>query len=319
MAGFFYLWVFREITIMNSFSVTILGSSSALPTSHRFPTSQVVRLNEQLFLVDCGEGTQIQLRKCGFKMGRINHIFISHLHGDHIYGLPGLISSLALYGKKGELHIYAHSELQQMMEGMMKFMNEITDLTVKYHPLNFKRNAVVFEDKRIRISSFPLKHRISCCGFLFQELSTELHLDKSALEKYDVPISQRSNIKHGADLVLSDGTVIPNKQLTHPASPSRSYAFCTDTLYLPRIMPTIQGVDLLYHEATFGGDLSDLAKKTFHSTSVQAAEIARSAGAKKLVIGHFSSRYRTVDHLVEEARLIFPETYAANDGDVYEI
>ena len=304
---------------MNSFSVTILGSSSALPTSHRFPTSQVVRLNEQLYLVDCGEGTQIQLRKFGFKMGRINHIFISHLHGDHIYGLPGLISSLALYGKKGELHIYAHSELQPMMEGMMKFMNEITDLTVKYHPLNFKRNSIVLEDKRIRITSFPLKHRISCCGFLFQELSAELHLDKFALEKYDVPISQRANIKHGADLVLADGTIIPNEQLTHPASPARSYAFCTDTLYLPKILPTIQGVDLLYHEATFAGDLTDLAKKTFHSTSVQAAEIACSAKVKKLIIGHFSSRYKSVESLVEEARAIFPETHAANDGDVFEI
>lgn len=304
---------------MNSFSVTILGSSSALPTSYRYPTSQVVRLNEQLFLVDCGEGTQIQLRKYGFKMGRINHIFISHLHGDHIYGLPGLISSLVLYGKKGELHIHAHSELQQMMEGMMKFMNEITDLTVKYHPLNFKRSSVVFEDKRIRVSSFPLKHRISCCGFLFQELPSELHLDKFALEKYEVPISQRSNIKNGADLILLDGTVILNEQLTIPANPPRSYAFCTDTVFLPKIIPSIQGVDLLYHEATFGGDQMELAKKTFHSTSEQAAEMARSAGAKKLVIGHFSSRYKSVEGLVVEARTIFPETYAANDGDVYEV
>jgi ribonuclease Z len=304
---------------MNSFSVTILGSSSALPTSHRYPTSQVVRLNEQLFLVDCGEGTQIQLRKYGFKMGRINHIFISHLHGDHIYGLPGLISSLVLYGKKGELHIYAHSELQNMMEGMMKFMNEITDLTVKYHPLNFKRSAVVFEDKRIRVSSFPLKHRISCCGFLFQELPSELHLDKFALEKYEVPISQRSNIKNGADLILPDGTVIQNEQLTLPANPSRSYAFCTDTMFLPKILPSIQGVDLLYHEATFGGDQMELAKKTFHSTSLQAAEMARSARAKRLIIGHFSSRYKSVEGLVVEARTIFPETYAANDGDIYEV
>ncbi|HEY5510516.1 MAG TPA: ribonuclease Z [Prolixibacteraceae bacterium] len=304
---------------MNSFSVTILGSSSALPTSNRYPTSQVVRLNEQLFLVDCGEGTQIQLRKYGFKMGRINHIFISHLHGDHIYGLPGLISSLVLYGKKGELHIHAHSELQQMMEGMMKFMNEITDLAVKYHPLNFKRSSVLFEDKRIRVSSFPLKHRISCCGFLFQELPSKLHLDKFALEKYEVPISQRSNIKNGADLILSDGTVIPNEQLTIPANPPRSYAFCTDTVFLPKILPSIQGVDLLYHEATFGGDQMELAKKTFHSTSVQAAEMARLAGTRRLIIGHFSSRYKSVEGLVVEARTIFPETYAANDGDVFEV
>jgi ribonuclease Z len=304
---------------MNSFSVTILGSSSALPTSQRFPTSQVVRLNEQLFLVDCGEGTQIQLRKFGFKMGKINHVFISHLHGDHIYGLPGLISSLALYGKKGELHIHAHSDLPLMMEGMMKFMNEITDLKVIYHPLNFRRKSVVFEDKRIRITSFPLKHRISCCGFLFQELTTELHLDKQALEIYEVPVSQRSNIKNGADLILADGSVIPNVELTLPANPARSYAFCTDTIFKKDIVSIIAGADLLYHEATFAGDLADLARKTFHSTSVQAAELAKLAGVKKLVIGHFSSRYKSVSPLLEEARAIFPETQAASDGDCIDL
>jgi ribonuclease Z len=304
---------------MNSFSVTILGSSSALPTLHRFPTSQVVRLNEQLFLVDCGEGTQIQLRKYGFKVGRINHIFISHLHGDHIYGLPGLISSLALFGKKGELHVYAHSDLPMMMDGMMKFMNEITDLKVKYHPLNFKRSSVLFEDKRIRITSFPLKHRISCCGFLFQEMPSPLHLDKKALKIYDIPVSQRSNIKNGSDLVLLNGTIIPNNQLTLPSTPPRKYAFCTDTVVCKEISPIISGVDLLYHEATFDSNLPELAKKTYHTTSVQAAGLAKLAGVKKLVIGHFSSRYKSPVSLVEEARTIFPESYAANDGDCYEL
>lgn len=304
---------------MNSFSVTILGSSSALPTSQRFPTSQVVKLNEQLFLVDCGEGTQIQLRKFGFKMGRINHIFISHLHGDHIYGLPGLISSLALFGKKGEIHIYAHSDLPLMMEGMLKFMNELTDLKVTYHPLNFRRPSVLYEDKRIRITSFPLKHRISCCGFLFQELPGSLHLDKWALEKYDIPVSQRLNIKEGADLVLPDGTIVANSQLTAPSAPSRSYAFCTDTIFLKKILPIIEGVDLLYHEATFAGDLEELARKTFHSTSLQAAELAILAKAKKLLIGHFSSRYKSATPLVEEARTIFPDTFAAEDGACFEL
>jgi ribonuclease Z len=304
---------------MNSFSVTILGSSSALPTSQRFPTSQVVKFNEQLFLVDCGEGTQIQLRKYRFKIGKINHIFISHLHGDHIYGLPGLISSLALYGKKGEIHIYAHSDLKLMMEGMMKFMNEITDLTVKYHPLNFKRSSSLYEDKKIRITSFPLKHRIPCCGFLFQELFTELHLDKQALEQYDIPVSQRLNIKQGADLTLPDGSVIPNNELTIPPVPARSYAFCTDTLFRKSIVPLVEGVNLLYHEATFAGDMEELAKKTFHSTSLQAAEIASLARVKKLVLGHFSSRYKSVDTLVEEARTVFPDTVAASDGDCFEL
>lgn len=304
---------------MNTFSVTILGSSSALPTSNRFPTSQVVKLNEQLFLIDCGEGTQIQLRKYGFRMGRINHIFISHLHGDHIYGLPGLLSSLALYGKKGELHIYAHSELQMMMEGMMKFMNEVTDFTVKYHPLNFKRTAVVYEDKRIKISSFPLKHRIACCGFLFQELPTELHLDKSALKKFDIPVSQRLNIKNGADLILPDGTTVPNHLLTLPAKPPRSYAFCTDTILLKKNAPFLEGVDLLYHEATFAADLADLARKTFHTTSLQAAEMAVLTKTKKLLLGHFSSRYKNANQLEEEARTLFPASYAVNDGDSFEI
>lgn len=252
-------------------------------------------------------------------MGRINHILISHLHGDHIYGLPGLISSLALYGRKGELHIYAHSELQQMMEGMMKFMNEVTDFTVKYHPLNFKRTAVVYEDKRIKISSFPLKHRISCCGFLFQELPTELHLDKTALKKFDIPVSQRLNIKNGADLILPDGTIVPNHLLTLPANPPRSYAFCTDTIFLKKNAPFLEGVDLLYHEATFAADLADLARKTFHTTSLQAAEMAVLTKAKKLLLGHFSSRYKNTNPLEEEARSRFPESYAVNDGDSFEI
>lgn len=261
----------------------------------------------------------MQLRKMKFKIGRINHIFISHLHGDHIYGLPGLISSMALYGKKGELHIHAHSDLQQMMEGMMKFMNDLSELKVKYHPLNFRRNSVIYEDKKIKVTSFPLKHRISCCGFHFQELPSDLHLDKQALVRYEIPVSQRLNIKSGADLVLSDGTVIPNSEITIPARPPRSYAFCTDTIFIDEIIPIIEGVDLLYHEATFAADLKDLAKKTFHATSVQAAEIARLAHVKKLLIGHFSSRYKDVTPLVIEARTIFPETYAANDGDCIEL
>jgi ribonuclease Z len=190
---------------------------------------------------------------------------------------------------------------------------------VKYHPLNFRRNAVVFEDKKIRITSFPLKHRISCCGFLFKELPSYCHIDKQALENYDIPVSQRQNIKNGADLMMPDGSVIPNRLLTFPASSPRSYAFCTDTVFKKGIIPTIEEVDLLYHEATFAADLSDLAKRTFHSTSVQAAEIARLSRSKKLLIGHFSSRYKDVSALVEEARAIFPETYAANDGDNFEL
>jgi len=300
---------------MLPFSVTILGSSSALPTETRFPTSQVVNLNDRLYLIDCGEGTQIQLRKFGFKAGKINHIFISHLHGDHIFGLPGLISSMALGGKKGELHIYSHSELKIMMDHLMKFINEFEDFKVVYHPLSFRSKAVIFEDSNLIVESFPLKHRIPCCGFIFREKQHELHLRGDKIDYLNVPIKDRVALKKGADFQTPEGKIIPNNELTFPPDPPRSYAFCTDTICRRQIIPIIENVDLLYHEATFADDLSDLALKTYHTTSKQAARIAAEAKVKKLIIGHFSSRYKSVKLLVDEARVIFPDTFPANDGD----
>lgn len=304
---------------MITFSVTILGSSSAQPTLTRFPTSQVVSLNERLYLVDCGEGTQIQLRKFGMKIGKINHIFISHLHGDHIFGLPGLISTMALAGKKGELHIYSHSELKMMMEHLMKYINEFDDFKVVYHPLNFRKRAVIHEDSKLIVESFPLKHRIPCCGFIFSEKPHELRLRPDKIEQFDIPIKERVAIKGGASFQTSEGIIIPNQELTFPADPVRSYAFCTDTVCRKQILPIIRKVDLLYHEATFAHDLSDLALKTYHTTATQAAELARDAEVNKLVIGHFSSRYKNVSSLVDEARVVFPNTFAANDGDRFEL
>ena len=304
---------------MLPFTITILGSSSAQPTTNRFPTSQVVSLNEKLYLIDCGEGTQIQLRRFKVKTGKINHIFISHLHGDHIFGLPGLISTLALSGKKGELHIYAHSELKIMMEHLMKFMNEFENFRVIYHPLNFKKRAIIHEDSKLTVESFPLKHRIPCCGFLFTEKKHELHLKGDYINELQISIAGRVAIKGGADYQLPNGEVIPNKELTFPPDPIRSYAFCTDTVYRKQIIPIIENADLLYHEATFADDLSDLAFKTFHTTARQAAELATESKVKKLIIGHFSSRYKSVDPLVEEARAVFPNTFAANDGDRFEV
>jgi len=304
---------------MLPFSVTILGSSSAQPTETRFPTSQVVNLNDRLYLIDCGEGTQIQLRKFGFKAGKINHIFISHLHGDHIFGLPGLISTMALAGKKGELHIYAHSELKIMMDHLMKFMNEIEDFSVIYHPLSFRGRAVIFEDSKLTVDSFPLKHRIPCCGFIFREKKHELHLRADKIEYLNIPIKDRVAIKGGADFETPEGKIIPNDELTFPADPVRAYAFCTDTVCRKQIIPIIKDVDLLYHEATFADDLSDLALKTYHTTARQAAQLALEAGVKKLVIGHFSSRYKNVKPLVDESRVIFPNTSAANDGDTFNL
>lgn len=304
---------------MLPFSVTILGSSSALPTSTRFPTSQVVSLNERLYLIDCGEGTQIQLRKFGIKAGKINHIFISHLHGDHIFGLPGLISTIALGGKKGELHIYSHSELKMMMDHLMKFMNDFDDFKVIYHPLNFRSRAVIYEDSKIVVESFPLKHRIPCCGFLFREKLHELHLRGDVVNYLNIPIRERAAIKGGADYKTPEGKIIPNQELTFPSDPVRSYAFCTDTICRKQIIPIIENVDLLYHEATFSDELSDLALKTYHTTAKQAAQLAGEAAVKKLIIGHFSSRYKSVKPLVDEARVVFPNTFPANDGDRFEL
>ncbi|MCX6239160.1 MAG: ribonuclease Z [Bacteroidia bacterium] len=304
---------------MLPFSVTILGSSSALPTSTRFPTSQVVSLNERLYLIDCGEGTQIQLRKFRIKTSKINHIFISHLHGDHIFGLPGLISTMALGGKKGELHIYSHSELKMMMDNLMKFMNEFDDFKVVYHPLNFRSRAVIYEDSKIVIDSFPLKHRIPCCGFIFKEKLHELHLRGDRIDYLNIPIRDRVAIKGGADYQTPEGAIIPNHELTFPADPVRSYAFCTDTVCRKQIIPIIENVDLLYHEATFSDELSDLALKTYHTTARQAARLAGEAAVKKLIIGHFSSRYKSVKPLVDEARVVFPNTFPANDGDRFDL
>ncbi len=304
---------------MLNFSVTILGSNSAIPTFKRFSTSQVVTHNEKTYLIDCGEGAQIQLRRFGFKVGKINHIFISHLHGDHIFGLPGLISTMALGGKKGELHIYSHSDLKGMMDPLLLFLNESDDFKVLYHPLNFRKKAIVYEDSRLVVESFPLKHRIPCCGFLFREKEHDLHLRADQMDYFKIPVRDRVALKGGANYRNTDGTIIPNGDLTLPANPIRSYAFCTDTVPRKQILPAITGVNLLYHEATFCDDLKDLALKTCHSTAKQAAELALEARAGRLIIGHFSSRYKNDNPLIEEARSIFPNTFVANDGERFEI
>lgn len=304
---------------MLPFTVTILGSSSALPTSVRFPTSQLVRINEQYLLIDCGEGTQMQLRKYKIRFSRINHIFISHLHGDHFFGLPGLLSSFSLLGRNMDLHIYAHSELQDYINSQIRYIKGDADFNIIYHPLNFKRPDVILENKKIRVESFPLRHRIQCCGFKISEQKKDRHLIKRMIEKYDIPISERVKIKNGSDFITSEGEIIPNSKLTRPPDPSRSYAFCTDTLYNEDIIPEIEKVNLLYHEATFADDMKDWAGKTYHSTAGQAAEIALKAKAGKLAIGHFSARYKDPGVLVEEAREVFKETYAAEDGKIFNI
>ena len=302
------------------FHLTILGSSSAMPTSERYPTAQVLNVLGRFFLIDCGEGTQHQLRKNKINYSKINHIFISHLHGDHFFGLIGLISTMILQGRKTEIHIFAHSELQRYTKFQLEFL-EMNDpgFPIIFHPLNFKKPQVIFEDKKLQITSFPLKHRIPCCGFRFDEQAREPNIMKEKINEYQIPIREIKFIKAGAAFVTESGAVIPNSELVIPAPAPRSYAYCSDTAYNEAMIPRIAGVDLLYHEATFAEEEGQLAKTTYHSTARQAARIALAAGAKKLLIGHFSARYKDPGILVEEAQRIFPETEAAQDNLTFRI
>jgi ribonuclease Z len=301
------------------FELTILGSSSALPTSDRYPTAQVLNMPGRLFLIDCGEGTQIQLRRLKIGFGRIKHIFISHLHGDHYYGLIGLISTLNLLGLKTDIHIYSPSELKELIQPQLNFIKGETKINLIFHPLNFKRKEKIYSDKRVEVFSFPVKHSISTCGFLFKETEKQPNIIKAVIPQYNIPIAKIKEIKAGAGFITENGETIPNSKLTTPPPQPRSYAFCTDTAYHEPIAEIVKDVDLLYHEATFIEELRDFATKTKHSTATDAARIAKLANVKKLIIGHFSARYNDASVFVNEAQTVFKNTVAAKEGKTYKI
>ncbi len=298
----------------NTFSITILGSSSAIPTKDRFPTSQVLSCYGRNYLIDCGEGTQIQLRKYKISFQRIDHIFISHLHADHFLGLPGLLSTMDLLGREREIHIHAFDELNIFMDGFLKTTFNGFRFPVHYHTLEKKHSGIVFENNHIEVISFPVKHSIPCQGFLFKEKNKLPNLKKDTLKKYTPGIEEIHQIKQGHDLVLSDGTVIKNEELVTPPPSPRSYAFVTDTAYTENILPYIKEVDLLYHEATFAEDMAPRAKATLHSTAKQAAQMALLAEVKQLMIGHYSVRYEDLNILLSEAKAVFENTICAVEG-----
>jgi len=302
-----------------SFSVTILGSSSALPTSERFPTAHMLNANERFFLIDCGEGTQIQLRKYRIRLGKINHIFISHLHGDHIYGLFGLISSLNLIGREATLHIFGPEQIEELMFDHLKYFQNDLSFEIAIHKFQHRRPATIYKDTNIEVSTIPLIHRVPTCGFLFREQPIPRNIKKDLIEKYEISIKDIVKIKSGMDFKASDGRIIPNSELTLPPFRTRSYAYCSDTAYSEKIIEMVKNVDILYHETTFLQKDADLAAETLHSTTRQAAEIALKSGAGRLLIGHFSSRYKSYDPFEKEAQEVFPETTAVNDGDVFSI
>lgn len=303
---------------MQPFEVTILGCSSATPTSKRNPTSQLLNIHDKYFLIDCGEGTQMQLRRYKLKFQRIAHIFISHLHGDHFFGLMGLLSSMHLLGRKTELNIFCPHGLQEIIELQNKYSQTLFNYKINFHTLE-NNNKIIYEDEKVLVATIPLNHRIPCTGFLFTEKTRKKNVIKEKIKKYAIPNSAIKSIKSGADYVSESGKIIPNEELTEPAAPPRSYAFCSDTCYDESIIPIIKNVDLLYHEATFLEDMKKRAKQTYHSTAQQAASIASKAGIKQLLIGHFSARYTNLLPFLDEAKPIFDNTLLATEGETYPI
>ena len=303
---------------MEPFEIHILGCGSALPTTRHNATAQVVKIGNKQFMIDCGEGAQLQLRRQHIHFSFINHIFISHLHGDHCFGLIGLISTFALLGRTAPLHIYADHNLERVMKPQIDFFCKGMNYPLFFHSIDATKREIIFEDNTITVETIPLKHRMPCCGFLFREKPKRRHLIGDAVNFYNIPAYMRQAIKDGADYTTPDGETIPNSRLTKDADRSRSYAYCSDTAPCDNSLQ-MKDVDLLYHEATFADSEKERAAQTMHSTARQAAQVAAAAGAKRLLIGHYSSRYETVDTLLEEAQELFPATIAANEGEVIYI
>ena len=300
-----------------SFELLILGSSAATPTSSRNPTSQLLNIAERFFLIDCGEGTQMQLRKYKARFSSINHIFISHLHGDHFLGLPGFLASLHLLGRQKELTVYGPKELEEIIEVIHKYSETQLNYKLNFVHTNSKQKQLIFEDEKVEVYSIPLKHRIATTGFLFQEKPLPRNIDKFKLQKHNVSFAEIHKLKKGLDAVDNNGNIIKNEQLTIAGPDTRSYAFCSDTKFFDELSNQIKDVDLLYHESTFLEEKKDRASQTFHSTAKQAATLAKLANAKKLLIGHFSARYDNLDLFLEEASPIFSNTHLAKEGTVF--
>ncbi|MDF2448460.1 MAG: ribonuclease [Bacteroidota bacterium] len=304
---------------IQTFELLILGSSAATPTSNRNPTAQLLNIAERFFLIDCGEGTQMQLRKYKARFQSVNHIFISHLHGDHFLGLPGLIASMHLLGRKNELTVYGPAELEDIIGLIHKHSETQLGYPLKFVQTQHSTKQLIWQDEKVEVYSIPLKHRIKTTGFLFREKPFPRNIDKYKLEKYDVSFAEIHKLKQGFDAVDNSGNIIKNEMLTLDPVKGRSYAFCSDTRYFEELSSDIEDVDLLYHESTFLENKKDRAKQTFHSTAKQAAEIAAKANVKQLLLGHFSARYGNLDEFLDEARPVFPNTELAIEGKMISL
>ncbi len=304
---------------MEPFRVHILGCGSALPTLHHNASAQVVEIRGKLFLVDCGEGTQVQLRRSRLRFTKITAVFITHLHGDHCFGLIGMLSTFGLLGRTARLAIYAPAALEDMLNRQMRMFCHDFDYEVDFHAVDTTQQKVIYEDRSLTVETIPLEHRMPCCGYLFREKSSQPHIRRDMIDFYQIPVSQINNIKAGADWTTSDGEVVGNERLVEPADAARSYAYCSDTRYIPTLHQRIQGVSTLYHESTYGEDNLLMAQKYYHSTARQAALVAREAGVGQLLLGHYSSRYEDEQVLLREAQEVFQNCSLTNENAVFDV
>ncbi len=298
--------------------LTILGCYAATPRTITNPTSQVLEIRNRMFLIDCGEGTQVQLRKHKIKFSKINHVFITHLHGDHVYGLIGLVSTFMLLNRVNDLHIYGPKGIKEIITLQLRLSNSWTSYGLYFHELESTTSEVIYEDEKVVVKTIPLKHRVYTNGFLFEEKIGDRKLNIDAVQQYEIETCYYQNIKNGKDITLEDGRVIENQLLTFDPIAPKSYAFCSDTAYDERIIPNIENADILYHEATFLDTEQHLSEKTMHSTAKEAALIAQKANVGQLILGHYSTRYESIQKFKEEAETIFPNVLLADDGVSFE-
>lgn len=306
-----------------NFTVKILGTASALPTTQRNPSAQVVDVRGRLFMIDCGEGAQIQLRKAKVSFLNIEHICLSHIHGDHIFGIFGLLSTMGLLARKAPLNIFAPASFSPILEFFKTQFGEGLLFDIHFIPLEMNTPEVVYENRTTELLAFPLNHRVETFGFIIREKMPQRNVHKEAISKYDLSLTDIGTLKRGEDVVREsiDGKtlVIRNEDVTYYRYLPRSYAYCSDTAPFAELSDWIRGVDLLYHEATFPEEMTAMAEKTFHSTTIQAATVAKDAGVKRLIVGHYSSRFPSVDFYLDEIQTIFPDVTLAHDGDVIEL
>lgn len=304
---------------MEPFKIHILGCGSALPTLKHNASSQLIEMRGKCFMVDCGEGAQMQFRRSHIHFSKLNAIFISHMHGDHCFGLMGLLATLGMLGRTSKLRIYAPKDYEPLFRQQVEFFMQTMEYEMEMIPVDTEKQQVIYEDHSLTVETVPLQHRVPCCGFIFREKPTLPHIRRDMIDYYGIPVSQINNIKNGADWTNEDGDVIPNARLVQPADTPRSYAYCSDTRFMPALKEQVKGVTVLYHESTYTAEQEDRAKIYYHCTARQAATIAAGAGVGTLLLGHYSARYNDEQVLLEEAKAVFPNSILTQEGMVFDV